>query len=394
MRSWTSRRLLTGDPDVNPRGNLAVVYQRPVEDPYSGGSGHMRGFVAELRKHIPVDVVAPRYLHEGPRPPPDTLITSVSNILRSTLCGVRFALQQAVRPRKQRTRAIVFFDIYGAPVPFVWARVTGTPVVYYAQDLGEDILRAFRSQGYRGSALLRWLRGPFERLLLRKAALVVAVSDEMTQAMVSRGHARDRVLTCSMQRARPAVDLDAVREWQRRFDLERRIGIVFLGNLNYPPNRTAAEFVTSDLRPKSSQLAERAVFLLVGKGSEPFSSESEPPVHGLGPVSDLSNLLFACHIGLAPMEVAGGVSGKMVDYLIHGLRVVATPDGARGAVASDAITVCSKDRFAEVLGALVAAGARGRPGYLNPVDPRVAETYLEGGEFRRLVAVLERIAPP
>lgn len=354
----------------------------------------MRGFVAELSKHVPVEVVAPRYLLRGPRPPADTLITSVSNILRSTLCGVRFVLQQAGRTPEQRSRVIVFFDIYGAPVPFLWAQVTRTPMVYYAQDLGEDIVRAFRQQGYRGSTLLRLLRGPLERLLLRKSALVVAVSDEMNQALVARGHAPGGVLTCSMQRARPAVDLAAVREWQRRFDLGRRIGVVFLGNLNYPPNRTAVEFVVSELQPQSARIAERAVFLLVGKGSEAFGSEAEPPVHGLGPVPDLSNLLFACHVGLAPMGVAGGVSGKMVDYLIHGLRVVATPEGARGAVASDAITVCSKGEFAPVLEKLVSPDVLSRPGYLNSVDPRVAEKYLEGAEFRHLAQAIHRIAPP
>ena len=226
---------------------------------------------------------------------------------------------------------ILLFDFYAALLPSIWAKVSRTPVVYYIQDIGVDVAKTLTTERAAGGVMLNLFRVPYERLLLKNSELVVAVSDDMHSKLIaSHGVPAQRLRVCGFRREIPVPNIPLIESWRIRLGLRSDIGVVFVGGLQYPPNRLAAEFIVHQLAPEMLRRGSAAKFILAGAGTDSFAKRVAPNIIGLGPVDDLSNLLFACHVGLAPISSGGGISGKVADYLLHGLQVIATPIAAVG----------------------------------------------------------------
>ncbi len=373
----------------NPR--LALIYQRPVEDPYSGGSAHIRGFASALADFFDMEIVAPSLSPRSKAQQSDSPMTSVSNIVRANMRAFKWVLGQANKSPTNRAQVIVSFDVYAALFPMLWGRVTRTPLVYYAQDLGRDVTRAMRERGYRGARLLGMLRTPLESAVIAGAGLIAGVSTQMVSAMEAAGISRVRLEVCALTRSAPVPNLPAIRKWQSALGTDSHIGVVFVGNLAYPPNLEAARFIQSTLADSCGDLADKATFVLVGKGTASFQRDKPPRVVGLGPVEDLGSVLYACHIGLAPMPVSGGVSGKVVDYLLHGLDVVATPEVAAAIGTPDAVVSASLANFAGAISELLAHAGTCQPGYLRGVPPEAKARYLGDNDVAVLAGRIAKL---
>ena len=92
-------------------------------------------------------------------------------------------------------------------------------------------------------------------------------------------------------------------------------------------------------------------------------------------MTDLDGLLYSSQIGIAPIEVEGGVSGKVVDYLTHGLVAVVTPEAASGIVWCESLVVTGINSFAEKVREMVDHEPPPEMGINRPLDPTVAEHY-------------------
>jgi polysaccharide biosynthesis protein PslH len=101
---------------------------------------------------------------------------------------------------------------------------------------------------------------------------------------------------------------------------------LFLGNWNYPPNRDAAEFLTTEIRPLLP--ADEVEFWLAGSGSPPPSSVEG--VRSLGFVPDLECLYPLVDAAVIPLRAGGGTRIKILEALSRGLPVVSTTLGAAG----------------------------------------------------------------
>lgn len=379
-------------PIVNStRARVAVVYQRPIDDLYSGGSTHIRGFISELRKYVTVAVVAPCRHEIKPGRLDSPTLSSIANIIRATWECLLYTYRQGACARSMRDDIILVFDIYAAPIPLIWARVSKTPFIYYAQDVGVDIVHELRRKGYPGSTILMALRLPLERLVCRASEMLVTVSGDMSQRFIHLGYDKSKVICCPIQRTHPVIDLEAIRGWERRLGLHGEIGLVFVGNLDYPPNRSAADFIAYELSPRFSQFGQPCHFILAGRGTEKYQQSTSERLKALGPVQDLSGLLHACHIGLAPLDVAGGVSGKIVDYLIHGLKVVANTGVERGLPRTGSIFTTTKGNFVKTLAEVVSATDPGSPGYRNGIEKGIEEGFLHGTEVRELAKRIQQL---
>lgn len=375
-------------PSQGPR--IALVYQRPVDDPYSGGSTHVREFIRRLSECAPVNVIAPIPSPGGLSTRPDTLLVSVSNIIRANLAACRFVWSELLRRPNERVSSYVLFDIYAAVVPFLWALVSRTPVAYYPQDLGRQIIQQFRQRGYRGASLLGLFRALPEFLLLNYSTLVIALSDEMAKSLTLAGLSSSRILTCAIKRSPPTAEPERILEWKHRLGTDSKLGVIFVGNLNYPPNLDGAEFIASTILPACRSLSDRLVFVMVGKGTEAFTRDGPPRLIGLGPVLDISSVYFSCHVGLAPVVISGGTSGKIVDYLIHGLRVLATNEAARGVVRSDRVTCRPRQDFPRALLELSSEIDCGPATYGRELPEDLRHAYLESGEVQQLVLRMQQ----
>jgi glycosyltransferase involved in cell wall biosynthesis len=90
--------------------------------------------------------------------------------------------------------------------------------------------------------------------------------------------------------------------------------LLFIGSLVHTPNRIAAEWIVKELAPKLLMVNPKIQLVLAGKGSEEFNRVYSN-VRGLGLVADLNSLYAESFATIAPMEVAAGVNGKVIESL-------------------------------------------------------------------------------
>ena len=90
--------------------------------------------------------------------------------------------------------------------------------------------------------------------------------------------------------------------------------LLFIGSLIHTPNRVAVEWIIHKLAPKLSAINPEITILLAGLGSDVYD-RSASNVRGLGQVSDLNRLYAGSFATIAPMEIAAGINGKVVESL-------------------------------------------------------------------------------
>jgi hypothetical protein len=384
---------VASDPSVDSSGQrVAVLYHRPVGEPFHGGSVHIRGFVERLSRSLRVQIVAP---------PRDSRISRRSSRLSPQLKGftylvltlleqARFVASQAHRRSNRRADVLLSFDVYVAPITAVWARITRTPFVYYPQDSNREVVQSWTESRIRGAALFRTFRTAAEALALSAAQIVVAVSESTKLALEAEGVPETKLKVCTVKRAPPVRQNSSVETWRTRVNGEGKILATFVGSFQYAPNVRAFEFLKRVVSP-AVRSNPRLQIIVAGLDSEPYVSQSLENLTVVGTVPDLDGLLFASQIGLAPMDVAGGTSGKIVDYVLHGLRVVATRDASAGVRTSPAIFSTTLDGFVRTL-LTVASEVQSSSGSDNRVnDPMFVKTYTEYDDVDDLVKAIRSL---
>jgi hypothetical protein len=98
----------------------------------------------------------------------------------------------------------------------------------------------------------------------------------------------------------------------------------FLGNGHVAPNRQAVDFIASTVlqHPGLERVRCRVIGEGYGRGYE--------RVEFAGFMKDPTEALASVSVGCAPMSGAGGVSTKVLTYLMNGKRTVCTADASHG----------------------------------------------------------------
>ncbi len=373
---------------------LAVFYNRPVEDPFHGGATHAREFIAGLSRLADVTTVAPRPRGRADLwDRPASVARTASDFLRLLGLQARFFLAETSKGRPERVRAMVVVDAYSGVLPLLWARIARVGLAYYAWDASGRVSNDVERIGLKGGAKLRVLRAPLEQRLVRASDAVAVVTDVLRHDFLERGVAAEKLVVCEMPRRRVAPDPPRVADWRRRLAPGGEVVIVFVGTLGYRPNQRAADFIVARLVPALDGARRRWRLVLVGAGSDRLRPPDDRVV-GLGPVEDLDNLLYASEIGIAPIEVEGGISGKVVDYLTHGLVAVVTPQAASGVAASESMVVAAIASFPATVRDLVDREPRLTVAQDRPLEESIARHYFANpgmGELvRKLAAARDR----
>ena len=97
-------------------------------------------------------------------------------------------------------------------------------------------------------------------------------------------------------------------------DDSTRTKLLFIGSMSHGPNKVAAEFIVKDLAPKLLSTNKSIQIVLAGVGTELYD-RFHKNVLGIGQVSDLNGLYAECFATIAPMDVAAGVNGKVIESL-------------------------------------------------------------------------------
>jgi glycosyltransferase involved in cell wall biosynthesis len=104
--------------------------------------------------------------------------------------------------------------------------------------------------------------------------------------------------------------------------------LLFVGNLDYYPNRDAIQWLCSEVVPRLRSRVSNWRLVVAGSGT--FRPLGLDEVVDLGPVPDLQPYYRNALAALVPIHAGGGTRIKALDAFAYARTVVATPFGMEG----------------------------------------------------------------
>jgi hypothetical protein len=127
----------------------------------------------------------------------------------------------------------------------------------------------------------------------------------------------------------------------------------FLGNGHVAPNREALEFIATIVL---SHPGLESVRCRVVGDQNGYNTRGNNRIDFVGFYKDPSQALASISVCCAPMEGAGGVSTKVLAYLMNGKRTVSTPEAAHGiALPPGGLWIAERYMFAEAVTSALAS---------------------------------------
>ena len=136
--------------------------------------------------------------------------------------------------------------------------------------------------------------------------------------------------------------------------------ILYVGAMDWLPNRDAVEFFVSHVMPELRLLAPQAKFVVAGREPpERFRQRMErsPSVTFTGTLPDLRPLIASAAVCVVPLRIGSGTRLKILEAAASGKAVVSTSVGAEGLNLLDGseIQIADSSRcFAEAVASLLA----------------------------------------
>jgi glycosyltransferase involved in cell wall biosynthesis len=110
-----------------------------------------------------------------------------------------------------------------------------------------------------------------------------------------------------------------------------RRDILFIGGYEHPPNVDAVKWFVAEVWPKLQAKGFSDRFIISGsKIPDEIAALATDRIEVRGYVEDLASLFAACRLSVAPLRFGGGIKGKIVTSLSHGVPVVATSIATEG----------------------------------------------------------------
>lgn len=129
---------------------------------------------------------------------------------------------------------------------------------------------------------------------------------------------------------------------------------MFLGMLDYGPNRNAAAHLVEDIWPRVRKVVPGAELLIAG--SHPEHVPGFPGGDGVtftGFVEDLQDLYDRTRVVCVPIRAGGGTRFKIIEAASHGRPVVSTRIGAEGLAMEDGRHILLREQPDEFAAAIV-----------------------------------------
>jgi len=121
------------------------------------------------------------------------------------------------------------------------------------------------------------------------------------------------------------------------FSVRREIGmmedqplVVFLGTGDNFANQVSIRYILNRLAPFLEKEIPMTKIMIIGDKTERFRRDVKTSnVYVIGGVEEIAPYMEAADLAIAPVEIMGGVSAKIIEYLYRGLPVVATTFAAK-----------------------------------------------------------------
>jgi glycosyltransferase involved in cell wall biosynthesis len=123
-----------------------------------------------------------------------------------------------------------------------------------------------------------------------------------------------------------------------------RKDIMFVGGYNHQPNVDAVLYFLDEFFPLLREKRPDIEFFVLGSNAtEAITSVSQPGVHIVGFVEDLTPYFERCRASVVPLRYGAGMKGKVLSSMSHGLPVISTSIGVEGTGLLDGRDVMVRD---------------------------------------------------
>lgn len=194
-------------------------------------------------------------------------------------------------------------------------------IVYHAHNVEYDLRHE------RKNRLLTLVTRVAEKHLLTTCDRSFAVSSFDRQRFLALYGVQPALLPNGVECAAYSASQSEIDLIKTRFGITDE-AILFMGLYQYPPNTEAVRFLIDQVVPALHR--ERPNLRLVVTGGGPPCSPPWLINTGIVTRRELSAVLSACRIGVAPIFRGSGTRLKILEYMAAGLPVVSTKKGAEG----------------------------------------------------------------
>lgn len=232
----------------------------------------------------------------------------------------------------------------GALLVPIAAKILKKPVVIDCHDIFQA-LRVKNTNVQR-----RIFETFFEKMVYKLADLILAVSGKEKHFLLSRGIGKDKIEVIPN-----GVDTRAFQGSKADSGVRKKYGltghqvVVFVGNMEYPPNQEAVNLIAQKIAPKVQRSVEDVKFIVVGRNKGIIY----PNLIFTGVVDDLAEVLVASDVAIAPLLNGSGTRLKILEYFSCSLPVVSTQIGVEGLDVINGVHVLVEDNMDEFASKIV-----------------------------------------
>jgi len=309
---------------------LLVVSWQPAFPVNSGYRRRVNELYGELSKLMEVRVVAPEetggqpFIRSLPRPatwrsslPKGKLLETFSPVFKESV------EEQALEFRPDHVLAE---GLWAASAARAAAGKIGAPLGIAVQNI-----ESVSAKGVYPFPVPNALRS-CERSLYRKADWLVAITREESEIIRSMtGRKEIPILVVPNGASLPSgpPTPERIHHLANQWNLKEGERVVlFVGRLNYPPNRKGLEWFSSEVYPSvKEKFGKHMRWIAVG---EPIPESSIEPFEFVGFVEDLDAACALANLAISPIRHGSGTSIKVLDFLARGVPLVATRESVRG----------------------------------------------------------------
>lgn len=103
------------------------------------------------------------------------------------------------------------------------------------------------------------------------------------------------------------------------------VDVVFTGNMSYPPNVSAVNFIANDIFPELQRRGRNVRFLISGANPDSAVLQHKDKLEVSGWVDDIRTSYARARIFIAPMHIGTGLQNKLLEAMACGLPCITTP---------------------------------------------------------------------
>ena len=354
--------------------NLAFFYHGSVSNKFSGESVYLSSLISSLKEKFNITVIDGTTALESKK-----MNTKIYLLFVAYLRAIHFFIDELKKPKEQRASVFLSEDLYISILVIALAKLSKVKFVYRPSDVGKDY-RLRLSKMYLFSRFFYFVTYLSELVLLNFSDIFISESPKITDHLTKYGiKIKDIIDFPFIVGDKMTFNKEKINKFKAKYDLFGKIVGIFVGSPNYPPNMESIRFI-ADLAVELQNVIE-IVFLIAGKGTDQIEVDAPNNLMILGAVDDLDTVLFSGHIGLSPSLVPGGLISKVVNYLVHGLLVLSTEEGASGIIENEHLIISNRINFADKLREICVDLNNGRIKIGNVPD-NVREVYLDRSYFK------------